>query len=273
VLPTNKEYNVLDSRKSWRCLKVGVIALAIAGSVAEAHATATDVHDIIDICTSSERILKDYALIGMRIVYHDPQKDLNATVKHMKEEMVEIQKHPLSKKLHEEEVALQEGWKKIEAQIVQKPNRQMALTLRHQIDNFAIHCESVAQDLAKDTGDSAENAIVHIAKLDLDVQELAGDYVMKAWDAMSDEEYYKDVKEIKADYQKEYQALESAPKEEVSMDVKSHLKILDKHFLMFEFMAESHSGRFVPLLIAKKANKIHQETIKILTEEERKEIK
>jgi hypothetical protein len=42
---------------------------------------------------------------------------------------------------------------------------------------------------------------------------------------------------------------------------------------MFEFMLESHSGRYVPLLIAKKADKIHKETINILNEDEREEEK
>lgn len=67
--------------------------------------------------------------------------------------------------------------------------------------------------------------------------------------------------------------MENAGEGVVSAKVKSHLRSLDKHFLMFEFMAESHSGRFVPLLIAKKANKIHEETMKILTEDEREEEK
>ena len=39
--------------------------------------------------------------------------------------------------------------------------------------------------------------------------------------------------------------------------------------MVFEFMAESRSGRSVPLLITKKAEKIYEETKNILEEEER----
>jgi len=236
--------------------------------LAEVHATAEDVHEIIDICTSSERIMKDYALIGMKITYHDPQKDLDETVKRLDKDMEELEQHHLAKRLEEEEKMLHKLWAEIEDNITKTPNKENALTLKHKVDAFAQKCEEVAEDIAKDTGNAAEHDVVLIARLNLDVQKLAGDYVLKAWDAMSDDEYYKDVKEIKEDYQKTYEELESASDDLVSKKVKEHLKVVDKHFMMFEFMAESRSGRFVPQLIAKKAEKIHEETEKILREEE-----
>lgn len=193
---------MFTSVKSKRYIHVGLIVSALLGGVAEANATAEDVHEIIDICTSSERIMKDYALIGMRIVYHDPKHDMDETLRHLDEEMSRLESHPLSKKLHEEELSLQHGWDDIVKHLSQKPTKESALSLHHQIDKFAMACEKVANDLAQDTGNEAESGVVHIAKLDLDVQELAGNYVMKAWDAMSDDEYYRDVAQIKADYQK-----------------------------------------------------------------------
>jgi len=254
------------------CLKYSAILMGLCITV-EAHATAQDVHEIIDICTSSQRAMKDYALVGMRVTYSNPQKDLDETIKHLDAEMADLEKHPLSKKLHKEEVELQSIWQSIEKTLSQKASKTTALDLRHHVDKFSQQCEIVALDLAKDTKSEAESKIVHISKLDLDVQELAGDYVMKAWDAISDDEYYKDVKDIKEDYQKEYELLENANKALVSDKIKKHLKMLDKQFMMFEFMAESHSGRFIPLLIAKKANIIHKKTVEILNEEEREEEK
>jgi hypothetical protein len=242
-------------------------------AVAKVHATAEDVHEIIDICTSSERIMKDYALVGMKVTYHNPQKDLKETIEKLDKDMQMLEHHHLAKKLYNEEVALHKLWSEIEHNLTQVPNKKSALILRHKIDAFADNCEKVAEDLAQDTGNKAEHDIVLIARLNLDVQKLAGDYVMKAWDAISDDEYYGEVKKIKEDYQKTFEELESADDKLVPPKIKKHLKIVDKHFMMFEFMAESHSGRFIPLLIAKKANKIHEETLKILADEEKSEEK
>jgi hypothetical protein len=242
-------------------------------AIAEVHATAEDVHEIIDICTSSERIMKDYALIGMKVTYHNPQKDLKATIEKLDKDMEMLEHHHLAKKLHDEEMALHKLWSDIEHNLTQAPNKKSALVLRHKVDAFADKCEKVAEDLAQDTGNKAEHDIVLIARLNLDVQKMAGDYVMKAWDAISDDEYYPQIKQIKEDYQKTFEELESADDKLVPEKIKKHLKVVDKHFMMFEFMAESRSGRFVPQLIAKKANKIHEETTKILLEEERAEEK
>jgi len=239
--------------------------------LAEVHATAEDVHEIIDICTSSERIMKDYALVGMRITYHNPQKDLDESIKHLDEEMADLEKHHLIAKLHKEELELHKLWSKIEHNLTQTPNKQSALTLKHHIDAFAKQCDKVAEDLAKDTGNPAEHDVVLISQLNLDVQKIAGAYVMKAWDAIGDDEYYSGVKQLNNEYQKIYDELEHESDKLVSPKVKKRLRTIDKHFLMIEFMAESKSGRFVPQLIAKKANKIYEETMAILKEEELKE--
>jgi len=236
--------------------------------VAEVHATAQDVHDIIDICTSSERIMKDYALIGMKITYHDPQKDLDETVKHLDTEMADLEGHKLTTTLHKEEDGLHHEWVEIEDNLTHAPSKKSALTLHHHVNAFAKHCEVLAEHLAKDTGNPAEHYVVEIARLNLNVQELAGVYVMKAWGTIGDDEYYQEVKEILSDYTKTYNDILAADEKLVSKNIKKQLKVLKKHFMIFEFMAESRSGRFVPLAIAKKANKIHKETTEILLEEE-----
>jgi hypothetical protein len=213
--------------------------------------------------------MKDYALIGMKITYHDPQKDLDKTVKHLDQEMADLEKHKLTKVLQKEEEALHHEWAKIEENLTHSPNKKSALSLHHYVNAFARHCEVLADHLATDTGNPGEHFVVLIARLNLNVQELAGVYVMKAWGTIGDEEYYKEVKDILTDYTRTYNELLSANEKLVSSNVKKRLKVLKKHFMLFEFMAESKSGRFVPMAIAKKANKIHEETTKILQEEER----
>ena len=55
-------------------------------ALSEVHASAEDVHEIIDICTSSQKIMKDYALIGMKVTYSNPEKDLKKTIKKLEAE-------------------------------------------------------------------------------------------------------------------------------------------------------------------------------------------
>jgi len=241
--------------------------------VAEVHASTRDVHDIIDICTSSERIMKDYALIGMKITHHNPQKDLNETTKHLDIEMSDLLQHKLEIVLQREEKELQKEWMQMEEELKRTPSKEKALMLHHHINTFAQHCEVLAEHLAKDTGNAAEHYVVEIARLNLNVQELTGLYVMKSWGTVEDKEYFEEVKNILEDYNKTYQDILSADKKFVSDKVKEKLKVLKKHFMVFEVMAESRSGTFVPRLISKKADMIQKETEEILAEEEEEQEK
>lgn len=236
--------------------------------MAEVHASVADVHNIIDLCTSSEGVMKDYAMIGMKITYHDPQKDLDETIKRMDKELEVLEKTKVPKAMHDEEVALHKEWIKIEEELKQPITKENALTIHQHINTFAKHCEVLAEHLSTDTGNPAEHYVVLIARLNLDVQELAAIYVMKAWGAIDDEEYYKEVKHVLDDFMTGYDELQAAESNMVSDAVKGQLKLIKKEFMVFEFMAESKSGRYVPLLIAKKAEKIYEKTIKVLKLEE-----
>ncbi|GEM_PF-4697399 len=249
--------------------KVGILSMILPlFLMAEVHANAQDVHNIIDICTSSQRVMKDYALMGMKIEYHNPKKDLDAMVKRMEQEMEVMEKRAISNALHAEELALHKAWKSIEAELQKKPTKAGALTLHHHVNTFAHHCEVMAEHLAKDSHTRGMYDEALLGRINLDVQDLAASYIMHAWGAEEDTEYYKEVKEILADYQKAYDELEGADEKQVSAKIKAHLKTANKHFMAFEFMAESRSGRYVPLLIAKKADKIYTGIKKILKEEE-----
>ena len=256
-------------RKNFILLRAVALSVALSTLlISETHATAKDIHEIADICTSAERIMKDYALIGMKITYHNPQKNLDESIKRLDAEMADLLHEKSGKALHAEEEALLREWHKIEENLTHTPAKQSALSLHHRVNTFAKHCKKLSDDLVATMTNKAEHYVLLIERLNLDVQELAGIYVMKAWGAIGDEEYYSEVEEILATYNKEYSELMGADATMVSSGVKSKLKVLKKHFMMFEFMAASRSGRYVPLLIAKKADKIDEETEKILKEEE-----
>jgi len=242
-----------------------ILPLFIMGEV---HANAEDVHRIIDICTSSERVMKDYAMVGMKITYHDPQKDIDDSVKRVNKELKEMEGHKITKSLHAEEEALHTEWSKILGELKNAPTKEGALVLHDHVNTFAKHCETLAEHLAADTGNPAEHYVVLIARLNLDVQELAGTYVLKSWGAIEDKAYYDEVHHILKDFNAAYDELETADEDMVSKSVKEKLTVIKKHFMVFEFMAESKSGRYVPLLIAKKAESIHKETTEILLQEE-----
>ncbi len=253
----------------WKGAKSGAVSMLLPIMIlAEVHASNEDVHKIIEVCTLSEKIMKDYALTGMGITYHNPQKELAKLIARLDHDMEELKKHKLSEKLQKEEEALHREWAKIEGNLTKAPSKENALSLYRYVSKFAEHCETLAEHLAADTGNPAEHYVVLIERLNLDVQAMSAVYTMKAWGAMAEEEYSPEAKQLIEDYQKTLDELQKADEKMVSKSVKSDLQSMNKHFVFFEHMLESTSGRFVPLLLAKKAEKLEDEIEKILKKEE-----
>ena len=256
-----------------RCRHTGSLLAAVAAVClaptfsAAATASAQDVHEMADVCMYSQRALKDYALIGMGVDYRDPAGDLAASSKLVDRYLANIESHGLKQELDAEVREIEVAWKRIEPQLTASPTKEKMAELQPLVDSFAQRCEEVADHLAKDTGIAAEHEVVLIAELGMEIQRLAALYMMKAW-GVPDDHYYEKVAEVLREYEEIYAELMAADERQVPTEVKVRLKEAEQHFLVFEVMAASKSGRFVPTLAEKKASELFAEIREILKLEE-----
>ena len=248
----------------------GLIGLALALQImlpiydASAKAASSqDVHEIADMCMYSQRILKDYALIGMGVTYHNPAKDLAKNVKTVNKYIADLKSHHLKKSLDDEIRELEGLWREIEPKVLEKPDKKRMSNLHKKVEVFSQRCEEVADHVATDTGIKGEHYVVLIAQLGMETQRLAALYMMKAW-GIADANYYEEVKEVLDEYEEIHHELMGADEKLVSAEIKVKLKAAEKHFLVFEFMAASKSGRFVPTIAEKIASEIFTEVREIL---------
>jgi len=232
-----------------------------------ANASAEDVHEVAEICMLANRLLKDYALIGLGVHYHDPEADLKKGAKKIDDYMVELESHHLKAKLDAEIHDLDRDWKTIEPILLKKPDKKILPGLRKHVESFTKQCEIVAEHLAEDTKIKGEHDVVLIAQLGMEVQRLAALYMIKAWGA-DEPHYYEEVEEIKDEFEKIYAELMAEDEKLVSKEIKVFLKKVDQHFLLFHFMAKSKSGRYMPTRAEKIASEVFHEIREILLLEE-----
>ena len=76
-----------------------------------------------DICMQSNRILKDYALVGMGVEYHNPAKDLKENLEGMEKEIRDLEIHKLNKKLSSEIIEIEKSWHTIKPEFEKKPDK------------------------------------------------------------------------------------------------------------------------------------------------------
>lgn len=243
-------------------------ALTLFCSEVSANASAQDVHEISDICMYSQRILKDYALVGMGVTYHDPQKDLNENIKTVDKYFTNLKSHKLNDKLTAEIDEVAKTWAEIKPEFEKTPNKAKMSELRKKVEAYTVRCQQVAEDVAKDTGIEGEHDVVLVAELGLESQRMAALYLMKAW-GVSDANYETEVKQVVDETEKIYQELLAADEKLVSKEIKDKLKTTENDFIAFSVLAKSKSGRFMPSVAEENASKIFDALREILKMEQK----
>lgn len=243
-------------------------ALTLFCSEVSANASAQDVHEISDICMYSQRILKDYALVGMGVTYHDPQKDLNENIKTVDKYFTDLKSHKLNDKLTAEIDEVAKTWAEIKPEFEKTPNKAKMSELRKKVEAYTVRCQQVAEDVAKDTGIEGEHDVVLVAELGLESQRMAALYLMKAW-GVSDADYETQVKQVVDETEKIYQELLAADEKLVSKEIKDKLKTTENDFIAFSVLAKSKSGRFMPSVAEENASKIFDALREILKMEQK----
>ncbi|MCI5132075.1 MAG: hypothetical protein D3904_11265, partial [Candidatus Electrothrix sp. EH2] len=233
-----------------------------------ANASAKDVHEMADICMQANRILKDYALVGMGVSYHDPAKDLKENLELIEKEIKDLEGHKLNKKLSSEILEIEQSWHAIKPEFEKKPDKTKMHDLRVMVEKFTTRCEEVAEDIAQDTDIKGEHDVVLVAELGMESQRLAALYLMKAW-GVADPNYEEEVKELVEQTENIYKELLEADEKLVSKEIKEKLKKVEKEFTAFSVMATRDSGRFMPSAAEKMASKIFQE-LRLLLDMEQK---
>ncbi|MCI5149896.1 MAG: hypothetical protein D3916_11010 [Candidatus Electrothrix sp. MAN1_4] len=198
-----------------------------------ANASAKDVHEMADICMQANRILKDYALVGMGVSYHDPAQDLKENLELIEKEIKDLEGHKQNKKIAAEIVEIEKSWHAIKPEFEKTPDKSKMSDLRKMVEKFTTRCEEVAEDIAQDTGIKGEHDVVLVAELGMESQRLAALYLMKAW-GIADSDYETELQQIVDQTEEIYKELFEADEKLVSKEIKERLKKVEKEFIAFK---------------------------------------
>jgi hypothetical protein len=251
-----------------------IFSLVAAGAtffgaeVFAAAASAEDVHEIADICMYSQRILKDYALVGMGITYNDPQGDLEKGIKTVDTYFSHLKSRNLKEKLSAEVSEMEKAWNAIKPDFQKTPDKTKMSDLHKKVEEYTYRCEELAFDLAQDTGIQGERYVVLVAELGMETQRMAALYLMKAW-GVEHPNHAQQVKKVADETKRIYSELMAADEKFVSAEIKKRLKDTERDFIAFEVMTSSTSGRFMPTAAEKSADKIFEAVREILLMEQK----
>jgi len=216
-----------------------------------------DVHNIADICTSVQTVMKDYSLVGMGVKYGDPATHLKNTIAKIDKDFADLKKnHHLGTVIDALVIENEKSWKKIRAVVVAKPQRESVLQLHESIERLDKKCWEIAELIAEETHIDGEHYVIVASELGMEVQRLAALYMMRAWD-VPNTHYFEEVESVFEEFEKYYHELEAkAYPKYVSDETKAKLDDIERSFAVFKYMAASKSGRFVPSLGQRSSRKL-----------------
>lgn len=257
-----RKLKCIYSPAKYLLIGTALITLLLVSEVS-ADASTKTIHQVTDICMYVNRALKSYALWGMDVEFHNPEEELKTIIATLDKHFKELKSHKMNEKLTAEILEIEESWNAIKPAFEQKPEKDKARKLLKQIEKYTLRCYELAENLAEDSKIEGENYIILVARLGMESQRIAAEYLIHSW-GVEDPLYEGEIDEITAGIEGILKELMNADEKLVSKEIKEKLKSVENDFIAFGVMAKSKTGHFMPAAAEKSADKIHEKIEEIL---------
>jgi len=200
----------------------------------------------------TQRMLKDYAMIGLGNTFGDPQKDLK-TIMHDFEDhlnaLIAFNKEP---KTAESLQKVKKMWEPIKQSLEETPAKEKAGKMQEDLEALLKQANEAVGLFAKQTGKESGEIINISGRQRMLSQRMASLYMLKVW-GVNDPKFKEKMKKTMHLFKTSLERLKKS-----KMNTPEITKLLaraERSFKFFEVMNKSQS-KFIPALIYKKSNDI-----------------
>ena len=200
----------------------------------------------------TQRMLKDYAMVGMNNTFGNPSEDLNQTIADFEDHLDLLiafnQDNQTSKALQQ----VSKKWKETKKNLTIKPKKENAEKLQLMLDEVLKLADDVTKAFAKQS-DKQSGEIINISgRQRMLSQRMAGLYMLQVW-GVEDPQFRQKLDNAMKLFKESLEMLEKY--EANTKEINELLAKVRRSFRFFEIMNKS-ANRFVPTLIYKKSNDI-----------------
>ncbi len=204
----------------------------------------------------TQKMLKEYALIGMKNSYANPKKSLPMSVKLFDKQLAELQayvKSPAAAKSLKEVKVL---WTPIKKVVLSKPEKSKIATLQRDLEALLKAAHKSTLLITKASKSKAGEIVNTSGRQRMLSQRMAGLYMLKVW-GVRDSEFENKLATAMKEFTAAHKKLLASPLS--TAEITKHLQKVGKSYMFFKVMGQSKSKKYIPSLINRSANNILKE--------------
>ena len=228
------------------------LSLLLAPSVfaIDIHSTAEAVNIAGKQRMYTQRMLKDYAMIGMGNTFGNPADDLKDTIKAFDNHLHALQAYTKDAAIKKRLDTVATAWKPLKRKLKQTPDIHAAKTIQGDLENLLKLSNEVTGMLADASGKQADEIVNIAGRQRMLSQRMASLYMLKVW-GIDDPHFKENLDKSLQLFKTSLNTLEKAPMNDQT--IKTLLAKVKRSFMFFEIMNRSTS-KFIPSLIYKKSD-------------------
>jgi Type IV pili methyl-accepting chemotaxis transducer N-term len=200
----------------------------------------------------TQRMLKDYAMVGLENTFGNPGEDLTKIMNAFEDHLDSLIAFNTDAATKESLLKVKTLWKPIKLELAEVPSKEKAGKMQEDLEALLKQANEATQLFAKQTGKASGEIINISGRQRMLSQRMASLYMLKVW-GVDDPQFKDKMNKTMELFKTSMEKLMASSMN--TTEINALLKKSKKSFMFFEMMNKS-SSKFIPTLIYKKSNDI-----------------